>query len=206
MSGILAGVAAVAALGTPGFFNAGQDDRNLAVPPPYVHDRATNWVVVPEVGRSWLPGNLVVGGAPAPAPLAWGDPGPTAYGASQYDFRGVPVRILNGQFAISPWVRVDGNGSLQTTERARQTWLRENGFTGGTRVFHGLGLSESAGDQASVDEIMGEDGLHRIRIRVNRPTFEVRLPEDATIVTASTAPRTIVSAPKADTTEIASRD
>lgn len=204
MSGILAGVAAIAALGTPGFFNAGQDDRNLAVPPPYVQARATNWSVVPEVGRPWLPGNIVVGGAPAPAPLAWGDPGPTAYGASQYDFRGVPVRILHGQFAISPWVRVDGNGSLQTTERARQTWLRENGFTGGTRVFHGLGLTESADERATLDEMMGDDGLHRIRIRVNRPTFEVRLPEDATIVSAPAGPMTIVTAPQQATSEVAS--
>lgn len=212
MSALIASVAAAAALTNPGYsagyFDDGIADRNVAVPPPYVFDRAQNWSVVPEVGRPWIPGNLVVGGAPSLPPVAWGAPGPISYGAFEHDFRGVPVRVGNVQFAVSPWVRIDGNGSLATTERARRTWLRENGYTAGTRTFGGLGL-DADNRQSSLDEMTNQPGWQRIRIETTRPSFEVRLDDDARIVTEPAGEMRIVSKPTVATdaaTEVASID
>ncbi|MCB9845665.1 MAG: hypothetical protein H6811_06735 [Phycisphaeraceae bacterium] len=149
-------------------------DRSLATPPPYVTARAMNWAYVEQVGREWTP--RVVRGGVIDSAFPWGVPGPAAYGAEERDFRLYYARIGNVVVSASPWIRVHGEGTLARTERARKDWLREQGYTGGTRVFRAL--RPVSGRNASDAGDWRDEFRNSIQIPVpvrERPRFEVRV-------------------------------
>lgn len=84
-------------------------------------------------GRLWL-GETFIGGVQGPYPLAWGSPGPTAYGASDRDFSEVHARVGHQVVTISPWISISTEG-LKNLEAARNEWLKREGYVGGVRTF-----------------------------------------------------------------------
>lgn len=218
MSGMLAAVAVVS-LGQFQYlghaYESQSPERLIAAPSPVVYNRAMNWSGVEQVGREWQ-GRTIVGGRAQQMPLAWGRPGPAAYGADEHDFRTLPARVGNVQVAVSPWVEIPRHGSLGRMERARQLWLREQGYVGGTRVFRNPVYDRPA-EHAKADR--DETRWHIIQVPVRRaPRFEVRAEpaEGVTLVTlgepasspvvASDRERRVVTAPAQQDRRVAKAD
>ena len=84
-------------------------------------------------GRLWI-GESIIGGRAAQYPLAWGSPGPTAYGASDRDFSAAWARIGTQAIPVSPWISIPREG-LYRLEAARNEWLKREGYVGGVRTF-----------------------------------------------------------------------
>ena len=62
-------------------------------------------------------------------------PGAAAYGASVWEEDTIIfVRVNHVPVGISPWNRITASG-LQDLERARNLWLKENGYVLGVRTF-----------------------------------------------------------------------
>lgn len=81
-----------------------------------------------ENGRIWAGRNIG-------AHQAVHNPGAAAYGADPAeDGRLIYVRVGHTPIAISPWNKLDKNG-FEDLERARNLWLRENGYVLGVRTF-----------------------------------------------------------------------
>lgn len=145
-------------------------------PPPYPPNRAMVFTSEHNQAREWV-GRPVIGGQPQVHPLSWGGPGPARYGAREDSFEGVNARVGNVVIGLSPWERIDGEGSLARMESARQQWLRDRGYVGGVRTFrnpkyHGPYAQEKP--RASIDD----DGWNVIRVPIRRPkdepAFQVR--------------------------------
>lgn len=166
-------------------YEAQSPERPIAAPSPIVYDRAMNWSGVEQVGREWH-GRTIVGGRMQQMPLAWGSPGPAAYGADEYDFRTLPARVGTVQVAVSPWVEIPRRGSLERMERARQLWLHEQGYVGGTRVFRNPVYDRTDSYAKADSPAADETRWHIIQVPVRRaPRFEVRAEpaEGASLVT-----------------------
>lgn len=164
------------------------EHRALATPSPIVYNRAMQWQGVETVGREWH-GRALIGGVRPQMPFPWGTPGPAAYGAHEYDFRLAYARVGNVVVSISPWVEVPGSGSLARMEEARNLWLREQGYSGGTRTFRNTMYDyyPDGGDAADVEARFDDRNWNKIQIQVpKRPKFEVRaMPsEPVRVVTA----------------------
>ncbi|GMV27295.1 MAG: hypothetical protein AMXMBFR58_33260 [Phycisphaerae bacterium] len=112
-------------------------NRILATRPP-VAEGMVNDVRAPGAnGKLWISRGHIgdpEGKFPREYRLAWGSPGPAAYGAFEDDFSDVQVRVNEVAVAINPWESIPEAG-YQHLERGREAWLRENGFTGGVRTF-----------------------------------------------------------------------
>ncbi|HRJ50475.1 MAG: hypothetical protein KF787_13070 [Phycisphaeraceae bacterium] len=114
-----------------------QGERHLATRPVYP-ERMVDDVRRPgSNGRHWISRGFI--GDPQSRyekrwPLAWGNPGPAAYGADEEDFSVAYVRVAHTAVSISPWESIDMAG-YQNLERGRQEWLKERGYTGGVRTF-----------------------------------------------------------------------
>jgi len=149
-------------------------DRALLEPPPIVTDRAMSWRGVEPVGRPWI--GRVFTRDRKQRPFPWGEPGPAAYGAEEDDFRRIVARVGTTPVAISPWIRVEGLGSLARLEAARQQWLEENGYTGGTRRFRNpMYATEAEGGvrKRSKGSSLGEPGRPPLRDRYDWNVIEV---------------------------------
>lgn len=221
MSGMLAAVAVVSMgqfqyLGYA--YESQAQERPIAAPSPIVYNRAMNWAGVEHVGREWR-GRTIVGGRAQEMPLAWGRPGPASYGADEYDFRTLPARVGNVQVAVSPWVEIPNRGSLGRMERARQQWLREHGYVGGTRVFRNPVYDRPDAYAKADGPKADETRWHIIQIPVRRaPRFEVRAepaegvrlvtlgePASAPVI-ASERERRVVTAPADKSRRVAKAD
>lgn len=111
-------------------YRASNHDRVLATPPPYPLHRADDSRRPGFNGRLWIGETFDQGFR---NPRAWGDPGPTYFGASNRHARLAFVRIGTQVIAVSPWVRLD-EASFPAHERGRSAWLKERGYTGGVRT------------------------------------------------------------------------
>lgn len=114
-----------------------QGERHLATRPPYPERMADDVRRPGANGRHFVSRGFI--GDPNGKyekrwPLAWGDPGPAAYGADEEDSSVAYVRVADTAVSISPWEAVDLAG-YQNLERGRQEWLKERGYTGGVRTF-----------------------------------------------------------------------
>ncbi|MCW5753624.1 MAG: hypothetical protein KIT24_02815 [Phycisphaeraceae bacterium] len=148
------------------------EHRSLATPAPIVYNRAMQWHGVPSVGREWH-GRAVIGGVRPEMPFPWGAPGPAAYGAHEYDFSVAYARVGTVVVSISPWVEVPGQGVMGLMEEARQLWLREQGYVGGTRTFRNPVHAHAP--QVQEGAMLEDRQWNSIQIFVpRRPEFEVR--------------------------------
>lgn len=110
------------------------DDRILATPMPYADDR------VDDVRRPGFNGRLWVGETFRrertwwPTGENWEEP--LKYGAGPDWNSGQTVRARVGVLSVgvNAWSRINDEG-LRNLERARQLWLKEQGYTRGTRTF-----------------------------------------------------------------------
>lgn len=151
----------------------GQDSRPLATQAPYVTGVAINAAWIPEIGREW---HAMVWRKDVPVVLRdWGTPGPAEYGASQHDYSTYYARVGNVVVGASPWVRVDDDSSVQRIERARQQWLREQGYTVLPRVFRNPAHTYAPRHASSTPSLKDSYNWHKITVPVRvRPRFEVR--------------------------------
>ncbi len=151
----------------------GSDDRPLATQAPYPTGVAINPAHVPQIGRAWH-GPVWRKGVPVDL-RPWGVPGPHAYGASASDYARYYARVGNVVVGASPWVQVNDDSSVQRIERARQLWLREQGYTVFPRVFRNPAHAPTAHADAR-DALIDGTKWHKIVIPIRkRPRFEVRL-------------------------------
>ncbi len=162
-----------------------EDSRTLATQAPYVTDVAINGAWHPQIGREY---HTLVWRKGQPVGLhGWNRPGPDAYGAHQDDYSLYYARVGNVVVSASPWVHVNDDSGLQRVERARQTWLREQGYTGGTRTFRNHRYTS----HASMGSLENQGDWNKITIQLpKRPRFEVNAGEDAQ---PQQAPRVVVA-------------
>ncbi len=180
------------------YLGYGNDDgRTLATQAPYVTGVAITSAWVPQIGREY---HTLVWRKGEPVGLRdWGRPGPSAYGARQDDYSRYYARVGNVVVGASPWVSVNDNSSVQRVERARQTWLREQGYTGGTRVFRNRRYDASR--HVSSNSLKDQYNWNKITIQApKRPRFEVNAGE---AVQSRQTPRVVVA--RADTGRIVVR-
>jgi hypothetical protein len=114
----------------PGYWGNG---RAIATARPYAMGRADDVRRPGYNGALWI-GRPIIGPDTHHWPLGWGEPGPSAYGASEMDFSVVHVLVGQVSVPISPWEAVAGIG-MSHIESARQEWLKERGYIGGVRTF-----------------------------------------------------------------------
>lgn len=122
------GLAAMASAEAPD-----KTDRVLATRRPYPAARADDVNRPGFNGRLWI-GRPIIGGMAPSYPLGWADPGPAAYGASEYDFPLTYVKVGTEVVGITPWEAIN-EGGLSDLERGRNQWLAEQGYVGGVRTF-----------------------------------------------------------------------
>lgn len=175
--------------------------RMLATPLAYPAGRVDSVHRPGFNGLIWL-GERFIGGEPDQVVLDWGSPGPTAYGASQFDAQRVYVHVGHVRFSISPWSHIGGD-SLGYLENARNQWLKENGYVGGVRTFvNDLYLDgEHGGRHASreikpraVIELPDDMPRFRSRERVQAPAKAPCDLSGARIVLPDSASRALVAA------------
>lgn len=170
-------------------------ERSIATPPPIVTRMPVNGASIEQLGRPWE-GRTIVGTTPR-YPYPWGNPGPAAYGAHELDGSVVYARVGNVVVSVSPWVRIEGEGSLARMERARGDWLMEQGFTGGVRHFGPIARPDDASDEAS-SSLKDRYEWRTIEIpRGSKPRFEVH---------ADPAPRRFIRTAQPERYVIASHD
>lgn len=199
MSSILIALGATA-LAQPVYLGYEQTtDRSLATPPPVIATMPVNGAYIEQLGRPFI-GRTIVGTTPR-YPYPWGNPGPAAYGAGELDGSVVHARVGNLVVPVSPWVRIEGEGSLERLERARGDWLREQGFTGGVRHFGAIARPD---DSESSSSWKDRYQWRTIEIpRGSKPRFEVRVdPAPRRFVTRPN-PERIVVAPRRRSTDLA---
>lgn len=124
-------IAIVAALCAPpgphGVGNQFARDALLATPAPHPPNRTDNPARA-ESGRLWH-ARWPVGTRSPIVEGASANPGAAAYGASCDDAdRLLYARVGHTPIAIDPWTRINGRGAFEDLERARNRWLRENGY------------------------------------------------------------------------------
>jgi hypothetical protein len=127
-------------------------DRPLATRRPYPAGRADDVRRPGFNGLLWqsLP---IIGGVQGPYAIDRGEPGPLAYGASQWDFSTVYARVDQLIVGVDPWERLP-EGGLSRLEDARNLWLKERGYTGGVRTFvNDLYLPQAGVQLASITGI-----------------------------------------------------
>ena len=141
--------------------------RFLATMRPYPAGRADDVRRPGFNGRLWI-GDINIGPVNQSWPMAFGDPGPTSYGAAGHEFDRVYAKIGHTAVGISPWVAFNAEG-LHDFEYARNTWLAERGFVGGVRTFvNDLYLGEWLGVPTETAK-MGSK---------TQPRGTIQLPED----------------------------
>lgn len=133
MISMLVAVGAAIAAVSPAYHPRTVGDRPIATPPPYPP------AMTDSVHRPGFNGRLhltrpVIGGHEGPFATVTGSPGAEYYGAWGVQDHVVWARAGLLVIGISPWQRINDAG-LQHFERARVTWLREQGFVGGVRTF-----------------------------------------------------------------------
>ena len=190
----LAGVVMVAGLALPvGLASAQMKHENnyanrqgqLATRPLYPPNRADSVRRPGFNGRLWV-GESIIGGAPERYPVAWGDPGPTAYGADDRDFSCVYAKVGEVVSSLSPWEYVQGRGA-RSLEASRAKWLRDNGYTGGVRTFvndlYLMRHDDDSGMMASAEDAAKPAGLPQpratIQLPLDQPRFKARMQVDA---------------------------
>lgn len=168
--------------------------RMIATPAPFVYERAMQFHGGESFARSWET-RVWQGGQRAPLALNWGGPGPAHYGAHEADFTPVYTRVGNVIVAVSPWVRIDGEGSLARMEAGRAQWLREQGYTGGVRVFRGTARPEEGQEGADAGSLEDRYDWETIKVPVKvRPRFEVQAPATGPVfVSRLDGARTVVT-------------
>ena len=167
--------------------------RVVATPPPIVTKMPVNGAYIAQLGRTFE-GRTLVGTTPR-YPYPWGNPGPAAYGVAELDGSVVYARIDSIVVSVSPWVRIDGMGPLETMEQARGDWLKEQGFTGGVRHFRPIARPGDAADEAS--SWKDRYKWRTIEIpRGSKPRFEVN---------ADPAPQRFIRTAKPDRIVVVSR-
>ena len=131
-------------------------------------------------------------------------PGVAAYGASPREQdKLIYVRVNQTAVAISPWDRIS-DGGLQDLERARNLWLKENGYVLGVRTFVNPRFAQDDSAHASA----ASAPIHRATIRrhvtpKNPGKIQVMNPVSSQPIARISKPGEIVHAPA---TEIARAD
>lgn len=153
-------------IGTP-YGGLSNQERTLVYPPPYPYNIADSVRRPGFGGKLWISSNTIIGGQPS---YRYGpvEPGAAYYGAPERSNGAIAVRVEHLITTVGPWQRIGtvgpgAQGNLARMERGRQQWLREYGYTGGTRTFVNAAL------------ISGERTASTIR-----PRATIILPPDAT--------------------------
>ena len=114
-------------------------ERTLVMPPEYPYEIADSVRRPNFGGKLWISSNTIIGGQPS---YRYGpvSPGAAYYGAPERSNGAIPVRVQHLITTVGPWQRVGtvgsgAQGNLARMERGRNQWLKENGYTGGTRTF-----------------------------------------------------------------------
>lgn len=106
----------------------------LLSPPNQVFNRVIDPVRANHAARAWT-SRFPIGSR---TPVEEGtrlEPGPAGYGAPvDAGPRVIHVRIGVQAVAIDPWATIEGRGDLADLERARNEWLREQGYVQRVRV------------------------------------------------------------------------
>lgn len=126
-------VGAAVAASAPAYHQQTVGNRPLATSPMYPASMADS------VHRPGFNGRLhmtrpVMGGHDGPYATVTGNPGADYYGAWGAEHQIVWARAGHLAVGINPWDRIPDAG-LGHFERARVTWLRERGYSGGVRTF-----------------------------------------------------------------------
>lgn len=101
-------------------------DALLVTPAPFPPER-TDDASRAERSRVWVE-RVPVGSRTPLYERTLGAPGPASYGAPPNAGEPVLVRIGHTPIAIDPFTRIEGEGSLERLERARNMWLAEQGY------------------------------------------------------------------------------
>jgi len=117
----------------PSYLGDAHHHRPLATMAPYPSGRADSVHRPGFNGKLWV-SRPMIGGTADNALLGWPDPGPAAYGASEFDGSVVYARLDQLVVGFSPWIKQCGRG-LMKQEHSRNVWLAERGYTGGVRTF-----------------------------------------------------------------------
>jgi hypothetical protein len=131
-------------------------------------------------------------------------PGAASYGApaSEEDAL-IFVRVNNVSVAINPWDRID-TGGLAHLERARNLWLKENGYILGVRTFVNprfVRADEAGATPAS--QPAPRATIRRQSVPAGPSKMQVRRPVSGQPIANVSKPGEIIHAPK---TEIAGAD
>jgi hypothetical protein len=104
-------------------------------------------------------------------------PGAAAYGASPWDEDLlIDVRVNHTTVVISPWNEIN-NGGLDYLERARNLWLRENGYVLGVRTFvNPLYQQEDEATASAVSNPAPSATIRRNRIPAGPSKMQVHRP------------------------------
>ncbi len=107
-------------------------DADLITPAPYPPGRVDD-VRRPQNGRLWVSRHPIGSRRPIAEQIG-GEPGPASYGAPWASVNDlIYVDVNHVPIAISPWTRFPEEG-FQQFERARNQWLKEQGYVLGVRT------------------------------------------------------------------------
>jgi hypothetical protein len=182
-------------------YNYRQVQGQLATRPLYPAARADSVHRAGFNGRLWI-GRPIVGGLPETYPLGWGDPGPGAYGAGEYDFSSVHARVGQTIASFSPWEYVKGRG-LRSLEMSRQKWLDERGYTGGVRTFvndlhvdkylESQGVRLSHAETAEPEPVVSKRSAPEPRATIHMPDDQPRFKSRMQVQRTEPAPAAVTS-------------
>lgn len=131
-------------------------------------------------------------------------PGAASYGApaSEEDAL-IYVRVNNVSVAINPWDRID-TGGLAHLERARNLWLKENGYVLGVRTFiNSRFVPEDEAGASAASQRVPRATIRRQSVPVGPSKMQVMRPVSGQPIARVSKPGAVVHAPK---TEIARAD
>lgn len=130
-------------------------------------------------------------------------PGVAAYGASPWEQdKLIYVRVNQTAVAISPWDRIS-EGGLQDLERARNLWLKENGYVLGVRTFVNPRFAQDDSAHASASTPINRATIRRHVTPKNTGKMQVMRPISSQPIARISKPGEIVHTPA---TEIAKAD
>ncbi len=149
-------------------------DAALVTPAPFPPAR-TDDAFRAERSRLWVSREPVASRTPTPE-RTLGAPGPASYGAPAHGAPAVLVRIGHTPIAIDPFTRIDGGGSLERLERARNLWLAEQGYVlhVRTHVNTAPGAARAASAEAKAGAKSGDGGAPVMP----RPRATIRITPD----------------------------
>jgi len=148
-----------------------------------------------ENGRVWQ-------GRPIGARQTVHSPGAAAYGAPVWEEDAIIyVRVNNTSVAISPWDRLDENG-FEDLERARNLWLKENGYVLGVRTFvNPRYLTDDADGATAASAPLPRATIRRQSIPAGPSKMQVRRPVSGQPITRISKPGAVFHTPASEAPE-----